>query len=99
MGLEVDGGIGLRLAVNIGVKRDGCTVRLTGPGHDDAGGLVRRQFQGAARELAELGVIDKGLGAAVLDDQGDLARALAVVDRAGDGADLVGSQIAEDELG
>ena len=99
MGLEVDGGIGLRLAVNIGVKRDGRAVRLVGPGHDDAGGLVRRQFQGTARELAELGVIDKGLGTAVLDDQGDLARALAVVDRAGDGADLVGSQIAEDELG
>ena len=67
--------------------------------HNDTGGFMLAQLERTAGKLSEFCVIDKCLGAAVIDHERNFACALTVVDRTGDGADLVRRQIAEHKLG
>ncbi len=57
--------------------------------------LIYGGGQSLTGRLVELLVIYKDLRAAVVDHQSDLARGLAVVDRAVDRADLLGGKVAE----
>ena len=101
MRVEVDRGIGFGLHGNIVLipcmsrRSFGAALVID---HDDGLRLVFAQMERAAGQFAELGVVDKRLGAAVVDHERDLARALPVIDRAGDCADLMRRQIAEYEL-
>ena len=67
--------------------------------NDLDGRLALAQVERTAGQLAELGIVYERLGPAVIDNERDLARALPVVDRARDGADLVRRQIAEHKFG
>ena len=100
MRVKVDGRVGFGAARHIvpvsgmagGQRRFGLA------GHQDDLRPVAAQFQRLAGQRAELGVVDKNSGAAVVNDLRDLSPALAVIHRAGNGADLVGRQVAENKL-
>ena len=99
---KVDRRIGFGLTGNIiriaGMARGGGCIALVAD-HHDASRLVFAHLKCAAGKFTEFRIIDKGLGTAVVDHKRDFARTLPVVDRAGDCADLVRSQIAEYKFG
>ena len=102
MRLEIDRRVGLRLLENV--------VLIALPAGREGRALIRAddqldrravltQLERLARKLAELRIVDEHAGRAVVDDERDFARALTVVDWAGNRTDFVRGEVEKDKFG
>ena len=102
MRLEIDRRVGLRLPENIVLialpaGREGRALLRADDQLDRR--AVLTQLERLARKLAELRIVDEHAGRAVVDDERDFARALTVVDRAGNRTDFVRGEVEKDKFG